>query len=426
MQTGQSPSLQIPRRGLLRLAGLGWLTSVGHQLAVKAEDRSSSRQPARSLIVIRLAGGPSQLETFDPQPGTRIAAGTKAIPTAVKGIQLAEGLERLADAMPHLSLIRSMVSPEGDHERGSYLMTTGYRPDPTVEHPSLGAICCHELAVERAEIPRHISILPGQWPSRGGLLGPEFDAFQTGDPRDKLPDLISPFSKDRDRQRLADLDVVERTFARGRSDRVRATQHRELRARARRMMDSSQLEAFEVDREPRSLLADYGDTPFGRGCLAARRLIEVGVRCVEVTLDGWDSHANNHAIHRNLLKILDPAFSAMLRDLASRDLLDRTVVLCAGEFGRTPVVNVLGGRDHWAKGYSIALAGGGLRGGRAIGETDPEGQKDPARPVRVEDVHATILKALGIDHTRENTAKATGRPIKLSEGRPVAELLGRA
>ncbi len=190
------------------------------------------------------------------------------------------------------------------------------------------------------------------------------------------------------------------------------------------MMTSEQLRAFDVTREPAALLAEYGDTPFGRGCLAARRLIEVGVRCVEVTLGGWDSHVNNHEIHRARAQVLDPAFAALLKDLAGRGMLDRTVVLCCGEFGRTPRVNPLGGRDHWPGGFSLALAGGGIRGGLAIGSTDREGQKDPFRPTTIEDVHATIFTALGLQPGKENTAPATGRPIKLSAGRPIRELLG--
>ena len=156
------------RRGFLKLAGLCWLTPVGQLLADQAE---RSRQPAQSIILLWLGGGPSQLETFDPHPDTRIAGGTKAIATAVQGIQLAQGFEQLADQMGSVALVRSMVSKEGDHERGTYLMKTGYRPDPTVEHPSIGAICCHELPVGRTDIPRHISILTGQWPSRAASWG---------------------------------------------------------------------------------------------------------------------------------------------------------------------------------------------------------------------------------------------------------------
>lgn len=412
--------LTLNRRGFLAAAGVSWLTPLGRVLARQAE---AGREPARSLIVLWLAGGPSQLETFDPHPGTRAAGGTRAIATATKGISLAEGYERLAERTESFAVLRSLVSKEGDHERGAYLMRTGYRPDPTVVHPSIGAICCHELSAQGTDIPRHVSILPGQWPARGGFLGAEYDAFQIGDPSSRLPDVTANVARGRDEQRLRDLDVVERAFARGRAASVRATMHRETITRARTMMTSEQLRAFDVSEEPAALRSEYGDTPFGRGCLAARRLIEVGVRCVEVTLDGWDSHVNNHEVHARLARVLDPAFAALLGDLRQRGLLDRTVVLCVGEFGRTPTVNPLGGRDHWTKGYSLVLGGGGLRSGFALGETDPEGTRDPARPIEIADVHATILTALGIVPGRENIDPATTRPVKLSEGRAIPELI---
>ncbi len=415
--------LSVDRRGFLAAAvgGMGWLTPVGQLLARQAE-RSSG--PARSVIFLWLDGGPSQLETFDPHPGRKIAGGTKAIATAAKGVEIAEGLPQLAEQMGKIALIRSMVSKEGDHERGTYMMKTGYRPDPTVVHPTIGAICCHELSGEGVDIPRHVSILAGRWPSRGGFLGGEFDAFQVDDPGGELPDVKSPVLGPREKRRLSDLDVLEKSFARGRSRRVGETLHRESLARARAMMATEQLAAFDVTKEPASVRDEYGDSPFGRGCLAARRLIEVGVRCVEVTLGGWDSHVNNHEIHANLLKQLDPAYAALLRDLERRDLLDRTVVLCGGEFGRTPQINAVGGRDHWPQGFSYALSGGGFRGGFALGSTDLEGKAvEPDRPVTVESVHATVLTALGLDPATENVAPATGRPIKLSEGKVIRELL---
>jgi hypothetical protein len=411
----------IPRRGFLALAGLSWLTPVGELLARQAE---RAHVPARSVILLWLGGGPSQLETFDPHPGTKIAGGTKAISTSVKDIRLAQGFDHLAERMNDVALVRSLVSKEGDHERGTYMLKRGYRPDPTVEHPSIGAICCHELPVERTDIPRHISILSGQWPSRGGFLGGEYDAFQVGDPGGRLPDVTAQVDSVRDSARVRDLDVVERTFARGRPRRVAESLHRETIARARVMMSSEQLKAFDLTREPAAVRAEYGDSPFGRGCLAARRLVEVGVRCVEVTLEGWDTHVNNHELHKKLVAQLDPALAALLKDLSRRDLLSRTVVLCGGEFGRTPRINVGGGRDHWPSGFSFALAGGGLRGGVALGETDPQGTKDPASPFAVEDLHATVLSALGLDTSKENIAPATGRPIKLSQGRPITQLLG--
>jgi hypothetical protein len=412
---------------LATLAGASWLTPVGRLLARAAEGHC---EPARSIILLWMAGGPSQLETFDPHPDTEIAGGTEAVPTAVKGVQLAEGFDQLAEQMRSVALVRSVVSKEGDHERGTYYVKTGYRPDPTVVHPSIGAICCHELPDESAngkkvEIPRHISILPSQWPSRGGFLGDIYDAFKTGDPAQKVPDIAALVPAERDRKRFEDIDVVERAFAKGRRPRVDATLHRATLNNARLMMSSDQLAAFDVTREPKKLLESYGDTPFGRGCLAARRLIEVGVRCVEVTLDGWDSHADNHSIQRKRVDTLDPALAALLADLRERKLLDKTVILCAGEFGRTPHLNRLAGRDHWINGFSIALAGGGIHGGRVIGATDPEAKSDPTDPVNVNDIHATILTAVGLDPKKVNTAPvgAVGRPIQLSQGKVITALL---
>jgi len=191
---------------------------------------------------------------------------------------------------------------------------------------------------------------------------------------------------------------------------------------ARRMMTSEQLEAFNIGQEPAELLAAYGDTPFGRGCLAARRLIEVGVRCVEVTLSGWDSHTNNHEIHQRLTATLDPAFATLIEDLKRRGTWERTVILCGGEFGRTPRINPLGGRDHWPHGFCMALAGGPIRGGIVVGATDPEGSKVVEQPHPISDIHATILKALGINPAKELISPA-GRPLKLAEGTPIGEVL---
>lgn len=415
------------RRGFLRLAGLcgaAWMTPIAHLLARAADAPAERRQPAQSIIMLWMQGGPSQLETFDPHPDTNSAAGTTAIRTALKEVQLASGLERTAEEMGSIALIRSMVSKEGDHERGTYTMKTGFRPDPTVMHPSIGAICCHELSAAGVDIPRHISILPGQWPSRGGFLGETYDAFKTGDPAGEVPDTRSRTPRPRDEQRLQHLDVVENAFARGRRSRVENTLHRQTLQRAQQMMGSEQLRAFDVSREPLEVRRSYGETPFGRACLAARRLIEVGARCVEVTLDGWDSHVNNHAIHRERLAILDPAFSALVRDLRERSLLERTLVIVAGEFGRTPTINPLGGRDHWPTGFSVALAGGGIRGGQVIGKTDPEGKDQPVHPVSVGDLHATLLTAVGID-PKKLTQTPIGRTVRFSEGNPVAELLGK-
>jgi uncharacterized protein (DUF1501 family) len=401
------------------VASFPWLTTLG---TVLAHDAEADKRPAKSVIVLWLGGGPSQLETFDPKPGTNIAAGTRAIDTSVKGVQLAHGLEQVADQMEHVSLVRSLWSKEGDHERGTYTVKTGYRPDPTVTHPSLGAIVCHDLPGAGVDIPRHVSIMPTEWPARGGALGAEYDAFKVYDPADKVPDTAPHVAQERFEQRLEDLEVVESAFARGRGQRVGATGHKDTMARARRMMSSDQLKAFDVSLESGRVRKEYGNTAFGRGCLAARRLLEVGVRCVEVTLGGWDSHANNHEITTRLKGELDPAFAALIRELRTRDTLKDTVVLCVGEFGRTPRMNALGGRDHWPHNFSAAIAGGGLRGGVVVGESDPEGGKEPKDRQPIANLHATVLKALGIDP--EKTIRSPiGRTFARSEGTPIKALV---
>lgn len=401
-------------------SSFAWLTPLGTALARVSEQK---RAPAKSVIVLWMGGGPSQLETFDPKPGTNIAAGTKAISTAAKGVQLAEGLERLAEQMNHVALVRSLWSPEGDHERGTSIVKTGVRPDPTTAYPSLGAVICHALPDKTVDIPRHVSIMPTEWPARGGALGAEYDAFKVFDPKDKVPDVTPHVPQARFDQRLEDLKVVEDAFAKGRGRRVDATGHRDTMARARKMMSSEQLKAFDVSLEPASVQKEYGDTPFGRGCLAARRLTEVGVRCVEVTLGGWDSHANNHQVTTRLKGELDPAFAALIRDLKQRGTLKDTVVLCVGEFGRTPQLNALAGRDHWPHNFAAAIAGGGVKGGTVVGESDPNGGKlpeDKRQPIA--NLNATVLKALGIDW--EHTLRSPiGRTFPRSEGKPIDAIL---
>ncbi len=424
MNTRRCDPWRMSRRQLLGAATAGavmpWLTPVAELLA------REKTQPARSLILLWLAGGPSQLETFDPHPGTKIGGPTRAIPTRAPGVQIAAGLERTAEVMDQIALIRSVVSAEGDHERGTYMVKTGYRPDPTVKHPSIGAICCYALPEEvpgigRTEIPRHVSILPAQWPGQGGDLGRQYDAFLVGDPAQGIPDIQPVVSQDRFRRRVEALQMLHRRFVAPRPVQARKVMHHQLLRRAVRMMSSEQLAAFDVEQEPGEVRQRYGNTPFGRGCLAARRLIEVGVRCVEVTLSGWDTHAENFEGHRKLLKILDPALSALIWDLKQRDLLQHTVVMCCGEFGRTPRINPLNGRDHWPHGFTIALAGGGIRPA-VIGQTDPEGSRRVKDPQPVANVHATVLKVLGIDHTQEFLAPS-GRPVRLCPGKPIKQLL---
>ena len=406
------------------LAAMTWLSPLAGQLSLAAEKGKTPGRP-KSVILVWLQGGASQLETFDPHPGKKIAYEGKAVESAVKGIYLGEKLEQTAALANDFSLIRSVVSKEGDHARATYNVKTGYRLFPGIEHPAIGAIVCHELPGPQLDIPAHISILPGQFPGRGGYLGAQYNAFRMGDPNTPVPDVKSRVSDQRDARRREALSIVESNFAAGRLadlDECR-TQHITNFERARRMMTSSQLAAFDVSEEPKSEREPFGDVPFGRGCLAAVRLIEAGVRCVEVTLNGWDSHINNLENQHRRIEVLDPALASLMTALQSRDLWENTIVMCATEFGRTPIQNGADGRDHWPHGFSVLLGGGSIAGGRVVGETDPEGKKkQPARPVAVEDIHATVYEAMGIDYEFE-LPTPINRPVPISEGKPVKELI---
>lgn len=429
-----TPELHPSRRSFLTAAPIAALGSLHVAANVFARDQERRpRQPAKSIILIWLAGGPSQLETFDPHPNTAIGGPTRAIKTSAPGIEVAEHLPRLAEQMSSISVVRSMLNRESDHGRATYVGKTGHRPDATLTHPSIGAICCHQTAGQALDIPRHISILPSDpylpesvfrpyQPGQGGYLGIEHDSFCVGDPAKPIHGLRAPVSWPRHRERISDVDVVEAAFSRGRQPAVGRLEHRALIDRAWRLMNADQLKAFDIKSEPMSLRESYGDTYIGRACLAARRLIESGVRCVEVLFEDWDSHANNFALHKRLTAQLDPAFAALVADLRARDLLDHTAIICGGEFGRTPQINRTDGRDHWTRGFSVALAGGGLRGGLAIGETDPAGGRDIKQPRSYADVYATALKSLGFDPARE-VATNIGRPMKLSDGAVINELL---
>src|SRR5262245_40597267 len=286
----------LSRRDALRIAAGVGLSFALPGLDLRAAQERGSQRP-KSLITLWMGGGPSQLETFDPHPGTKIGGETRAVDTKMPGVQVSHLLPQTAEQVHELCVIRSMISKEGDHERGTYLLKTGYRPDPTLIHPSLGAIVVHELPVAGVEIPRHVSILNSQWPSRGGFLGYDYDAFKVPDPQQNLQNMQAKVDSDRQQRRLKDLDVVERAFRNRRRLQSDGTLHQETVRRALTMMTSEQLKAFKVEEEPAEVRAAYGETPFGAGCLIARRLVEVGVRAIEVTLEGFDTHTKNYEGH---------------------------------------------------------------------------------------------------------------------------------
>lgn len=427
-----NPGVHLSRRTLLGAGGGGLLMSaIARRLALADERGESDSARPKNVILLWLEGGPSQLETFDPHVGGKYGGSVQAINTSAKGIQFSNLLPRTAEQMHLASLVRSVTSKEGDHERAVYNIKTGYRPDPTLTHPAIGAIVCHADQLG-ADIPRHISIVPGNAPGRGGFLGAKYDAFKIHDPAGPVPDIRRPVAEDRYARRVDDLySVVEQEFRRGRLvdlERSR-TLHRTATDAALTMMSSEQLDAFDVSQESQQTIEAFGDSSFGRGCLAATRLVEAGARCVEITLGGWDSHITNHSLQASACETLDPALASLLSRLQERELLDSTLLVCGGEFGRTPTINPAEGRDHWPHGFSMLLAGCGIRRGVVHGATAADPKLDPEKPlddlqdaVTVGDLHATILSVLGIQHDFEFDTPI-GRPIKRSEGTPIHSII---
>jgi len=435
IMTGQRTHGLARREALQLAAGLG-LSFLLPGLDLRAAERRGNERP-RSLITLWMAGGPSQLETWDPHPrSAHNHDQITAIRTTNPELQISNLLPRMAEQMHHLSVVRSLVSKEGDHERGTYFVQTGYRPDPTVVHPGLGAILAQQLPDPDVEIPMHVSLASGDGfvVPHGGYLGDVYDAYRVYDPGRNLNNMRKRVSDKRQQRRLANLDVVSRSFRAGRERQVEETLHQHVIDRALTMMTSDQLKAFEIDDEPREVVERYGDSRFGRGCLVARRLVQQGVRSIQVVLQGFDTHANNYEGHVTQCEQLDPAFAALVQDLVEQDLLDSTIVLCIGEFGRTPRINPLGGRDHWPMGFSCVIGGGGLRSGAIIGATDPdrgvrEQDKKPAErtgphdPIEIPDLYATIMHRMGVQYDEE-LITPIGRPLALCEGTPIERLLG--
>jgi len=414
---------------------LQFLSACGVSLALpamtaRAAARRRDERP-KSLITLWMNGGMSQLETWDPHPGTKSGGEVKDIATSNKDVRISELLPQMAEQLHSCMLIRSLTSKEGDHERGAAFVKTGYRPEPTLKYPTLGAIAAHELTNSELEIPQYVTLAPDRIVPEGGYLGNQWDAFRVFQPGNGLSNLKSYVSPERQADRLQGLHVVSQQFEQRRQFGAKRTLHQNTLDRALEMMSSEQLKAFHLDTESTGVKAAYGDTSFGRGCLVARRLVEVGVRSIEVTLPGFDTHVANHSGHVTNCKILDPAIATLIQELRERDLLDSTIVLCISEFGRTPGINPAAGRDHWPNWFSCMIAGGGFRENTVIGATPTdvfEGKKAdgklilPAAPVLVPELYATIMATMGIDFRKE-IVTPIGRPIRFADALPSAYLL---
>jgi len=411
------------RRDFIRIAfGASAAAALSGRFLLPA--RAASRPAkAKAVILLWMQGGPSQLDTFDPKPGAETGGPGKAIGTKTPGLLVSEHLPRLAQASDRFSVIRTLTSRDPNHDTARYLLHTGYRSDPSVDHPHLGSLISQELGTTAEGLPGCITL--GKDPGAGsGYLPPEMSPLLIEKIENPLEDLKLPH--DVTSFRLGDREKLLRTqnegFAADHPEDAVASQ-RKAYERAFSLMRSPHLKAFDISREKEETRARYGSSPFGRACLMARRLVESGVRFVEVTLADWDTHADNFNRTRGLMEQIDPGMSGLLGDLEDRRMLDETLVIWMGEFGRTPRINGGNGRDHWTRAFCAALAGGGTAGGRVLGRTNALGTETQDRPVSVQDLFATIYGQLGVDPSKKYQTPS-GRPVKiLGGGDPVKELL---
>jgi hypothetical protein len=395
---------------------LGWKDT----LTLHAEEL---RKGGMACILLFMRGGPSQMETFDPKPDTEHGGPTKTIGSVVSGISVAEGWPNVAKAMSDIALIRSMTNKEGEHQRATFQLHTGYVPSGSVKYPSLGSIVASELGPENFDLPHFVSIGNRQAMAGSGFLGMHVAPFMVANPMQMpsnvaLPQNVKP---DRFGRRLGLLESLEQDFADA-GGGPRVEDHKTLYASAAQMVRSPRLKAFELDKESDAVRDRYGRNAFGQGCLLARRLVEQGVTFVEVESNGWDTHDDNFNRVKKLSDVVDPGFAALVSDLKERGMLERTLVIWMGEFGRTPKINPRTGRDHYPRAFNMALAGAGIHGGQVIGATSADGSDVASRPVTVPDLFCSFYKALKINPRKENIS-SLGRPIKLiDKGEAVKEL----
>lgn len=431
---------------------LGSLTALGLGLADLLHLRNSATanelvpHVARSCILIWLDGGPSHLETFDLKPDapSEVRGPFQPISTAVPGTQICELLPRTARVLDRVAIIRSMTSPLGEHNFGTQYLLSGYKPSPVIDYPSFGSVIAH-LRDERGILPNNVAVptfrvgggrLSGQGflpePTRPFSVGgdPAKPAFQVRD-LDLYP-AVTTNRLDRRREFLHAFDRFHRGVTES-SEQSNETADPAFEQAYRLVTSAEAKKAFDLASEPAALRQRYGMKTIGQSCLLARRLVERGVPFVTVNDPGWDTHQNAYTrlkegytgakVPVGLIPSLDMAFSALVEDLEQRGLLDETLIVVMGEFGRTPKLNVSGGRDHWPRVFSVALAGGGVAGGQVVGSSDSVGEGPKDRPVTPADLAYTIYNLLGID-PRQLLHTPDGRPVQVNrDGQLIRELV---
>ncbi|MBI3722788.1 DUF1501 domain-containing protein [bacterium] len=417
------PQCSVSRRDFIKIAFGAGAFAFTPRLFLPRLSADEKPAKAKAVILLWMQGGPSQLDTFDPKPGAETGGPFKAIETRIEGATISEHLPRLAKLGDKISLVRTLNSRDPNHDTARYLLHTSYRVDSTVEHPHLGSLVAKELGVSDGGLPGCITV--GSDSRVGsGYLTPDYAPLLIEKIDNPLEDLrlargVNKFRLE-DRESL--LDKQNESFARDHQDARVEHQHEAYR-RALSLIRSSHLKAFDISEENDETQKLYGSSPFGKACLMARRLVEEGVRLVEVTLADWDTHADNFNRSKALMGQLDAGMGGLIDDLSRRGSLKETLVVCMGEFGRTPRVNSNNGRDHFTRAFCAALAGGGIQGGLAVGRTNDLGTEVVERPVSVQDLFVTIYRQLGIDPSKQFTSQ-TGRPIRVVDGgEPVQELI---
>jgi uncharacterized protein (DUF1501 family) len=422
------------RRDFVRVGSLGFLgltlslTDLLHLEAACAAAPGAAAPQAKSVILIWLDGGPSQFDTFDPKPDapSGVKSEFAAIKTNVPGLEISELMPNMAKLMDRTTLVRTLAHTEGAHERACHLLLTGWTPNPALIYPSLGSVVSRELAGTGGggALPPYIAI-PGSGFAFGygqsGYLEAAFNPFSVGgDPNEQgfsvrdvaLPDGVL---MERLEGRRTLLQAVDSAFKRF-ENTPEARSRDQFYQRAYDMISSPEAKkAFNIQEESKDVRDRYGRHTFGQSCLLARRLVESGVRFVTVSHGGWDTHSdNNKACKGWLVPPLDQGLSALIEDLHKSGLLAHTLVVCMGEFGRTPDINPLAGRDHWPQTGCALFVGAGVPGGQVIGKTDAKGGEPKERPVSPKDIAATLFAKLGVDGEKQYMTPQN-RPVTLAD-----------
>ena len=364
----------------------------------------------KSAILLWMGGGPSTIDIWDLKPGA--STGGQFRPIATNGdLQICEHMPMMAQQMDKCSVVRSMSTREADHMRGTYYMHTGFAPNPNIKHPSYGSVVAHEIERE-LDIPSFVSV--GGASEGPGFLGMAYAPFSV-DSNGRVRNLDMGITPQRLSSRTEALRMLESQFI-NQNRGTAATEHAKVVKKTLDLMTSDQMEAFRVEKESQAVRERYGENGFGRGCLLARRLVQAGVPFVEVNLGGWDNHQGIfNTLENQKLPELDRGMSALFEDLDQRGMLETTAVIWMGEFGRTPRINGNAGRDHWARSWSVAVGGAGLKPGLAVGSTNEDGTKVEGESYTSQDLMATVCKALDLNLGKSFMA-TNGRPMKIANG----------